>query len=66
MLKQYIGPHDEVKVVIAGNEIGIVKQGESISVPDELAESVGWAETLWQDFKPAPAVRNSKSEGSEA
>lgn len=53
MLKRYVGPHDEVRVVVAGTELGFVKQGESIAVPDEVAASTEWPSELWQDGAPA-------------
>ena len=53
MLKRYIGPDDEVRVVVAGTEIGFVKRGEAIAVSDEMAASVVWPEELWSDEAPA-------------
>lgn len=64
MLKQYIGPYDEVRVVVAGIEVGRVKQGESLAIPDEVADSVTWPDTLWQDNAPA-AIEAPKDSGSE-
>ena len=49
MLKRYVGPDDEVKVVVAGTEIGNVKRGEAIAVPDDIAGLTVWPDTLWQD-----------------
>lgn len=52
MLKRYIGPDEEVKLVVAGYEIGVVKKDEAIVIPDELAELVVWPEKLWADGAP--------------
>ena len=41
-LFMYDGPYTEVDLKVAGNEIGSVKKGESIVVPDELAALVEW------------------------
>ena len=38
----YDGPYPEVDLKVAGNEIGSVKKGESIVVPDDLAKQVEW------------------------
>ena len=62
MLKRYIGPADEVTVSINGQDFGIVHKGESIPVPDELANSVMWPEELWDDGETKPA--NNKTKGS--
>jgi hypothetical protein len=61
MLKRYVGPLDEVFVSIAGNEFGIVKNGESLVVPNELAESVGWSEH-WEDVKDSKKALKSAKE----
>jgi len=62
MLKTYIGPHDEVQVVIAGEDYGYVAHGETIVVDDDLANSVAWSEDLWQNGAPD----NSKDESKDA
>lgn len=48
-VKTYIGPHDEIELVIAGISYGLLKSGESRVIDDEIAESVAWPESLWQD-----------------
>lgn len=60
MLKRYIGPADEVTVSINGQDYGIVHNGESIPVPDELANSVSWPENLWDDGETTPAKTSTK------
>lgn len=57
MLKVYIGPDAEVRVVVAGTEIGIVKNGESIVVPDDIAATTVWPDALWQDVPPAKTAK---------
>jgi hypothetical protein len=52
MLKRYIGPDDEVRVVVAGTEIGVVKKGEAIAISDDVANTVVWPDELWSDDKP--------------
>jgi hypothetical protein len=61
-LKRYIGPEDEVRLVVAGNEIGVVSQGGSIVVPDDVAESVGWAEEFWEDGSKAQEKKMTRAE----
>jgi hypothetical protein len=53
MLKRYIGPEPEIMVSIHGQDYGLVRQGESIPVPDEIAEITSWAETNWEDGTPS-------------
>jgi hypothetical protein len=57
MLKRYIGPNDEVRVVVAGTEIGVVKKGDAIAISEELAKSVEWSEDLWADDAPKPEAK---------
>ena len=52
MLKRYIGSIQEVSVVIAGKDYGVVNTGDSIPVPDDIAASVSWPETNWEDANP--------------
>lgn len=60
MLKTYIGPYAEgVEVMIAGESFGLVKPGETLVIPDELGETVGWSDEIWQDGKPAKAAAKS-------
>jgi hypothetical protein len=59
MIKTYRGPFVEgVDVVVAGESFGLVKPGESIAVPDELAEQVAWPESNWSD---GPAKKREES-----
>lgn len=69
MQKRFIGPanpgpggedegHD---VLVAGHQLGTVRTGEVLEVPDELAETVAWPESLWEDVKPSG--KKTKSEG---
>lgn len=60
MLVTYIGPHKEVDVVIAGEDFGRVKKGESLVVPDGLASEDTFAPNLWQ--VGTPAKKNSEKE----
>lgn len=66
MLKRYVGPDDEVRVVVAGTEIGNVRQGESIAVPDEIAELTVWPDTLWQDGDKKAASKKDSASASAA
>ena len=49
-VKRYLGPEASVLLRVAGNEIGLVEQGEAIFVPDELAELTVWQD-FWEDVK---------------
>lgn len=49
MLKQYIGPFDEVEVIAFGKSYGNVKPGESVAIPDDVASQLAWSEEIWQD-----------------
>ena len=52
MLKKYKGTPDIILVV--GNEnYGVVREGESVAIPDEIATSVGWSPDLWENVAPA-------------
>lgn len=51
MLKRYIGPFKRVHVPALGPELSSIELGESVYVPDELAESLGWPEDSWEDVK---------------
>jgi hypothetical protein len=61
-LKRYVGPDSEVSVVVAGREMGIVKNGEAIVVPDELAELVVWQDQLWEDGAPVKKLAPVKDD----
>jgi hypothetical protein len=52
MLKRYIGRESPARIVIAGKDFGTVETGESIPVPDDLANSVAWPEANWADGAP--------------
>jgi len=61
MLKTYTGSSaDGVELVVRGVSYGIVKPGESVAVPDDVAESVEWPEENWSDGQspkePGPAA----------
>lgn len=62
-LLKYLGPFDEVRVSVAGQEVGTVAKGMKISVPDELAGQSEWQEESWElmsEDKPSPSGTNSK------
>lgn len=71
MQKKFIGPanpdpdgndqgHD---VLVAGHQLGNVKHGATIDVPDDLAQDIAWPESLWEDVKAAsPAKKKSEGE----
>jgi hypothetical protein len=63
MLKRYIGSADEVTVSIMGQDYGIVKKGDSIPVPDDIANAVSWAEENWEDGTPVKDT--SKGKGTD-
>lgn len=60
-LMRYVGPLEEARISIAGNDFGTVKPGEALAVPDELAESVGWSEH-WESVKD---TEDSRAEAKE-
>lgn len=64
MLKRYIGPIDEVSVTIAGQDYGVVKSGDAIPIPDDVADSVSWPESNWEDVKSKS--RSKKDDDKEA
>jgi hypothetical protein len=60
MLKTYKGPFSEgVELVISGRSFGVVKPGESVVIPDELAAKVVFPESIWEDG-PAAQGKGSK------
>lgn len=65
-LMRYIGPHDEVKVLVAGNEIGNVVQGGAIVVPDDLAASVAWSDELWEDASADSSAKEKLADEEKA
>ncbi|HYS43634.1 MAG TPA: hypothetical protein VEM32_06600 [Geobacteraceae bacterium] len=62
-LKRYNGPEASVILSVAGHEIGTCAQGESIVIPDELADMVEWP-GYWEDFS-APETKAITSGGEE-
>lgn len=70
MQKRFIGPENPGQdgkdqghdVLVAGNQLGTVRSGEVLEVPDDLAKEVAWPESLWEDVK-ATAPAKKKSEG---
>lgn len=61
MLKTYIGDLSPVSVVVGGQDFGAVETGDSIVVPDDLANSVAWPEANWAD---GPAKKDTKEKDS--
>ena len=62
-LKRYKGHFGEgVEVVIMGESYGHLKPGDSVVVPDEIAEQVAWPEDIWEDAKPPAKEKKSKTE----
>lgn len=70
MQKRFIGPanpgpdgedqgHD---VLVAGHQLGNMRHGDVLDVPDELADAVAWPESQWEDVK-ASGRSSKKSEG---
>jgi hypothetical protein len=59
MLKQYIGHQSPVSVVLGGEDFGYVETGDSIVVPDDLANSLSWSEENW-----AAGASKSKAKSS--
>lgn len=62
MLKRYIGSVAEVSVVIQGTDYGLIKTGESLSVPDEVAENAAWPEDNWEDVTENQDSNNESDE----
>ena len=65
----YDGPYQEVDLKVAGNEVGSVKKGESIVVPDDLAALVEWQDywTRADETKPdrKPVTPEVPAKGKE-
>jgi len=61
MLKRYVGRVSPARIVIGGRDFGTVETGDSIVVPDDLANSVAWPEGNWADGAP----KKSKEEGDK-
>lgn len=60
-LMRYVGPYPEVRVVVAGTEVGNVENGGSIVVPDELASQAEWSEH-WEDGSKAEEKKKVKAD----
>lgn len=58
MLKRYIGHQSPVSVVLGGEDFGYVETGDSIVVPDDLAKTISWPDTNWED---GPSKADSKT-----
>jgi hypothetical protein len=59
MLKQYIGHQSPVSVILGGEDFGYVETGDSIVVPDDLANSLSWSEENWADGASKPKAKSS-------
>lgn len=59
-LLKYLGPFDEVRVSVAGQEIGIVAKGQQISVPDEFEGQSEWQTENWK-LVQAPGTKDESS-----
>jgi hypothetical protein len=66
MLKRYIGPIDEVTVTIAGQDYGMVKSGDAIPIPDDVADSVSWPESNWEDVKSKSLSKKDDKEADSS
>lgn len=65
MLKRYIGHQSPVSVVVGGEDFGYVETGDSIVVPDDLANSVSWPEENWAAGAAKPRGKTSTSNKSD-
>ena len=62
-LLKYLGPYEEVRVSVAGQEVGIVAKGQKLSVPDELAGQSEWQPDSWElvsEAKASPSGTDTK------
>ena len=60
-LKKYVGQHYEgIELVVHGESFGYLKPGESVVVPDELADTVAWPDELWEDETKKPKAAEKK------
>jgi hypothetical protein len=59
MLKRYIGHQSPVSVVLGGEDFGYVETGDSIAVPDDLANSLSWPEENWEAGAAKPKPRTA-------
>lgn len=64
-LMRYVGPLDEAMVVIAGENYGIIKKGESLAVPDKVADGASWSEHWEMVGKPDESVKNDDDESAD-
>jgi hypothetical protein len=63
-LLKYLGPFDEVRVSVAGQEVGIVAKGDKLSVPDELAGQSEWQPESWElmsETKPTASASGTNT-----
>lgn len=58
---RYIGPHDEVDVLLPFGGSISVKHGEEAKLPDSLAEELLKQETNWEKAQPGPSPKGGKS-----
>lgn len=52
-LKRYIGLADAVEVRIEGDDYGVVRQGETLAVEDDVAARQMWPADAREDAAPA-------------
>lgn len=57
MLKRYVGHQSPVSVILGGEDFGYVETGDSIVVPDDLADALSWPEENWEDGAPKPKAK---------
>jgi hypothetical protein len=63
MLKTYIGPyHEGVELTVMGESFGVVKPGDSIVIPDEIAEQVDWPSDIWRSGPEKKAASSKDKE----
>ena len=53
MLKRYIGP-DPAEIVVNGKSYGEIEPGDSLAVPDDVANAAKWSPKLWEDVVSSP------------
>jgi hypothetical protein len=62
MLKRYIGDVSPATIYVGGQDFGTVETGDSIAIPDDLAESVAWAEENWEDVASQKETKDNTQE----
>lgn len=65
MLKLYIGHQSPVSVILGGEDFGYVETGDSIVVPDDLANSLSWPEENWADGAAKSSTPDKSDEKSD-